>query len=217
MADQNSVSKNVLGRAFFGKAMPKSQALTEEELHEESIVRALSGSRQLRVDLKMWQDRATTSETELAAKTQQFHDQIRDLRGDMEATIVGLRQENEMLRTSLKDVTHRMENFQQWGLQLVTKSNDLEMFFISELGRIADHANTHANAMISMVNGSGAAVKKFLDDLNKKRDAAEFAPKIGPKKEEEDEKQMAELAAQLGVEHQPAAPPIPEFLTKPKE
>jgi hypothetical protein len=166
--------------------------ITDEELHDEAIVRALSGSHALRSDMKMWKQRAEQFEEELNTRTHEF-----------ESKLVALKTENNMLREKLTDTGAKMEHYQKEALGLLTKSDDIEMFFISELGRMVELANQSANQLISGINGAAGQMRKFLDDLHAKRHGGEYAkardvPKPHFALDPEDEKTLKDLAPKFG-------------------
>jgi chromosome segregation ATPase len=195
----------VLGlRAKAAQTLPP---ITDEELHDEAIVRALSGSHALRNDMKMYKQRAEQFEEELNTRTHEF-----------ESKLVALKTENNMLREKLHDTGARMEHYQKEALALLTKADDIEMFFISEMGRMVELANQSANQLISGINGSAGTMRKFLDDLHEKRKGGEYAkardvPKPHFALDPEEEKILKDLAPKFGPKEtykpsQQDAPPI---------
>jgi hypothetical protein len=187
-----SKTQQTLGKVLGLRAKATNQAtlppITDEELHDEAIVRALSGSHALRNDMKMYKQRAEQFEEELTTRTHEF-----------ESKLVALKTENNMLREKLHDTGAKMEHYQKEALALLTKSDDIEMFFISELGRMVELANQSANQMISGINGSAGTMRKFLDDLHEKRKGGEYAktrdvPKPHFALDPDDEKTLKDLA-----------------------
>jgi hypothetical protein len=161
-----SKTQQTLGKVLGLRAKATQATLppiTDEELHDEAIVRALSGSHALRSDMKQWKARAEQFEEELNTRTHEY-----------ESKLIALKTENNMLREKLSDTGAKMEHYQKEALGLLTKADDIEMFFIAELGRMVDLSNQAANQLISGINGSAGTMRKFLDDLHEKRKGGEY-------------------------------------------
>lgn len=156
-------SKSTIAKVFGSKSPPVR--LTEQDLHDEAVIRAITGTKQLREEIAHWRERAEKAETENFTMKHEF-----------DAKISMARHDNDGLRKQNSDVTIKMEHYQISLLKLKTKINDLEMFFKLELTRMIDSINHAANGAIGFANGSAKGITKFLDDFHEEIQKTEYAP-----------------------------------------
>jgi hypothetical protein len=190
--------------------------ITDEELYEEAVTRAISGSHEMRKEIKHWRTRAEVAEAELQTRTHEHEAKRAALRGD-----------NDSLRKQLSDLGHKHEFYMRRALELTTKCNDLEMFVAHELTRIHETTQQQTLGLVSainntqtqlneaakalaegithMVGGSAKSLRDYLDDMHKRAAAAEYAPsELKPLPEDgrsiltdEQEAELQTLAARL--------------------
>jgi hypothetical protein len=160
-------TKSTIAKVFGAKNPVK---ISEDELHDEAVVRAITGTKQLRDEIAHWRSRAEKAETDNFTMKHEF-----------DAKIGMARHDNEGLRKQNNDISAKMEHYQISLLKLKTKINDLEMFFRSELGRMVDSVNHSANGAINFANGSAKTITAFLDDFHEEIQKTEYAPNEGPK------------------------------------
>jgi hypothetical protein len=184
----------------------------EELIHDEAIIQALSGTKRLRNDLAHWRETADKLSTELIA----------------------VRQENQMLRERLVEVTAKGDYHQRWNGQLVTKVNDLEMFAFSQMEQMVEATKASAKLMtntvntvadqqlasiqstaeqqVANINAAATSIKKFLDELHNKHQQGEYVPPGAiakpadelPPLTEDEETRLQQLATQLSPREETA-------------
>jgi chromosome segregation ATPase len=160
--------KSPISRVFGGVKPPNK--LSEDDIHDEAVARALIGTKQLRDEIHHWRQRAEKAETDIFTMKHEF-----------EAKISMARHDNDSLRKQNTDISAKMEHYQISLLKLKTKINDLEMFFKLELKRMVDSVNHSANGAINFCNGSANSITKFLDDFHEEIQKTEYAPNEKPK------------------------------------
>lgn len=161
-------AKSTIAKVF-GKNAPPLK-ISDDDIHDEAVARALIGTKQLRDEIAHWRSRAEKAEAECFTQKHEF-----------EAKVSMARHDNDGLRRQNADVTNKMEHYQISLLKLKTKINDLEMFFKAELGRMVDAVNHSANGSINFANGSAKTISKFLDDFHEEIQKTEYAPNEKPK------------------------------------
>ena len=170
-----------------GKALPP---LTEDDLHDETVKQALTITARMRQECAHWRERAETAESELLTREHEH-----------KATDVQLRGKISLLQEQLADVGHKLEHFHKRALEMTTKVNDIEMFYISELGRLSEHVNQAANSIISFANGSIKSLKTYIDDMHAKAKHAEYTktglPALGETSSPQEDAELTELAAKF--------------------
>jgi len=147
----------------------------DEELHDDSIRNALTGTRNLRKELMHTKEELQK----------------------LDAQVSKLSHENLMLRDQLTNITAKHDYHQRWNCQLVTKSNDLEMFVLNGLKGLVDDIEQNVNATIVRTNNFAETIKSFLDDLHSKHKQGEYVPQPGPKTKPHDLKLPAEEEKKL--------------------
>jgi len=203
---ENGVSntKSTLARLLRGGEKPMSPTLTEEDELDEVIARSISGTHHMRVEIREWKQRS-----------HQLDSELHTIRHEYEAKLSAARSENEMLKRQLSDTGAKMEIYQRRSLELETKCNDLELFYRGELEKIQDATNMSHQVMATAVTGSARSMNAFLDDLDKKRKAAEYrrpgsneqrlpASQLTP----EENKRLEALAAQFSPAQNPPQEPV---------
>ena len=167
--------------------------LSEQEIQDEIVRQGLGITAQLRQEIAHWRDRAEDAEAELRVKEHEFNGKIQAARLD-----------NDSLRKQLSDVGAKYEHYIKTALELKTTTNNLELFYTTELQRIAEHTTRVAddahNSITSFVKGSVNALRQYIDDLHHKTEHTEYRP----------------LDYVAKPESLPDIPDIPQFLTKPK-
>lgn len=166
--------------------------LTEEDLHDETVKQALTITARMRQECAHWRDRAETAESELLTREHEHKSITVQHVGK-----IGL------LEQQLADVGHKLEHFHKRALEMTTKVNDIEMFFLAELDRLSTNANSAANSIISFANGSAASLKAFIDDMHTKAKNAEYtktglpAATLSDTSSQEDQDQLRKLASKF--------------------
>jgi chromosome segregation ATPase len=190
---------NVLGLKGKSKPMPMPGVMTEAELHDESIVYALAGTRQLR-------DKVAETTAELSRISQEYATFKSDAAAELitqkqeyEAKLANLRADNAARVRQIEELGAKLEHFQRWCFQLETKCEDFVKFFKNVVATIHDTCQHSAVSMMANVNNTTAALQdaakhinetmtkqiktsaedmySFLDDIERKRDHAEYRPK----------------------------------------
>jgi hypothetical protein len=160
--------KGPLAKVFGSKNPPTR--LTEQDLHDEAVIRAITGTKQLREEIAHWRERAEKAETDNFTMKHEF-----------DAKISMARHDNDGLRKQNNDIVAKMEHYQISLLKLKTKINDLEMFFRLEMKRMEEAVKQSANGMILFAQGSANTMVNFLDDFHEEIQKTEYAPNEKPK------------------------------------
>jgi chromosome segregation ATPase len=186
--------KSTLSKVFGTKVVPTVK-ISDDDLHDEAVARALTGTRQLREEIHHWRARAEKAETDVFTMKHEF-----------DAKLSMARHDNDSLRKQNSNISIKMEHYQISLLKLKTKINDLEMFFKLELKRLTESVNHSANGMIGFANGSASAITKFLDDFHEEIQKTEYAPNEAPKPKPEpitsqDQSDLEALVAKLKPEN----------------
>jgi predicted RNase H-like nuclease (RuvC/YqgF family) len=200
-------------------------AITDEELHDEAVVHALTGTRQLRKDLAETKHNFERVTAEYAAFKQDATEELRVQKHEYESKLVQLRAKIEAVDSQLKEAGRKLEHFERLSFELGTKCDDIEKFYLHELRNIRDAANHVMLSLISNINNvtvglndaakhSGDGLVKqvensannmgtFIDDLRAKRDAGEYRQRPNPMQDspapltQDAEESLAKLVQQI--------------------
>lgn len=228
MTDRSGESKGNVMRALGlrNKVAPMAvPTITDEELHDEAVVHALTGTRQLRKDLSEAKHNEQRVTAEYAAFKADAVEEIRVQKHEYESKLNMLRAKIEAQDSLLKDTGRKMEHFERLSFELGTKCDDIEKFYLHELRNIRDAANHAMLSLISSINNvsiglndaakhSGEGLVKqvensannmssFIDDLRAKKDAGEYRPRPNPLQEQsvpltqDAEESLAKLVQQI--------------------
>lgn len=162
-------TKSTIAKVFSGGKNPPVR-LTEQDLHDEAVIRAITGTKQLREEIAHWRERAEKAETDNFTMKHEF-----------DAKVTMARHDNDGLRRQNTEIVAKMEHYQISLLKLKTKINDLEMFFRLEMKRMEEAVKQSAHGMISFAQGSANAIVNFLDDFHEEIQKTEYAPNEKPK------------------------------------
>jgi len=198
--------------------------ITDEELHDEAVVHALTGTRQLRKDLSEWKHKAEHTAAEFSAFKQDAAQEIMTLKHEYESKAAMLRAKIEAQDGMLKETGRKLEHYERLSYELGTKCEDIEKFYLNELRSIRDAATHTMMSQLSGVNNATIALNEatkhsgegllkqvdnsatnmivFLDDLKKRRSTGEYRPKPTPPVEQkpmtpDDEEALGKLVEQF--------------------
>ena len=208
------------------KTAPMPPAITDEELHDEAVIQAISGTRQMRKELAEWKHKAEQTIADFSAFRHDTAQELLTQKHEYESKAAMLRAKIEAQDGMLKELGHKLEHYERLAFELSTKCDDVEKFYLQELRTIRDAANHMVLGMVSNINNatvglneaakhSGEGLVKqvensannmasFIDDLRNKRDAGEYRPKPRPKEQPaqpalsiEDEERLSKLSQHL--------------------
>jgi hypothetical protein len=194
-------------------------ALTDDDLHDEAVVHALTGTRQLRKDLGEWKHKAENLAAELAATKHDTATELLTSKHEYDAKLTMLRAENAAVRKQLGETGARLEHFERLAFELNTKCEDIEQFYLNELRTLDDAGSHMALSVVSGINNASVALneaarhsadgllkqfknsaqnmKSFLEDLKRRRDVGEYRPRPRPIPREADKRLPEEVEAEL--------------------
>jgi hypothetical protein len=200
---QRTLSK-VLGIKAKGPQLPHP---SEDEVLDAVIARALTDTHQIKQQNKELSRQIGDLTHELQSTKMDLEAEIRTQKTEYDGKLNMARSENEFLRKQLDETGAKMEYYQRWSLELVTKANDLEIFYIGEMQKLHEASDLCQRGMMSAVNATARSMKAFLDDLHNKAKAGEYRPNGAPKKDpiklsDDDEERlramMPHLTARIG-------------------
>jgi hypothetical protein len=143
---------------------------TDAEIDDETVRRASEITVRMRQEVAHWRTKAESFERELLAAEHEY-----------EAKLASARADNDSLRKQINELGIKFEHYHNLAHQLGTKTDDLEVFYLNECTRIAEHTNNIANSLIGFVNGSAGTVKAFVDDLRAKAKNVEYRREPTPR------------------------------------
>jgi hypothetical protein len=185
MSDDNSRSAIASRLGFGNKRGPQLPPITDDEVLEAAISKALTDTHKLKQESSQWREKAMSLQAELSSEKQSLHheiatqkqeltEEISTQKHEFEGKLSIARSENDSLRRQISEVGAKMEYYQRWALELVTKVNDLEIFYNGELQKLHEAADLCQRGMLSAVGATSRTMKQFLDDLHAKANAGEY-------------------------------------------
>lgn len=127
--------------------LPAMPAKTEEQLHDEAIIRAMSGTQKLREDLGAWRSKAESMLSELAF----------------------LKNTNDLLRRDKDRLEREVLRLTEQNTEAEVKLVDMESFINTVCQMVRDQADNAANSVVSACANAVTMSKAFFDELHSRR------------------------------------------------
>jgi hypothetical protein len=168
MSDTNRTIGAVLGlnKSKPPKAPgPMPQLMTEEQQHKEAIIYALSATDKLREERDLALNRVQQLASELAAVRTDSARELMAQKTEYDGSIAIARADNTALRRQLSETGEKLEKYQTWCYQLLTKDEDFQRYFSDQFGVLED-AKAHVSLGIATaVNNAATAISTAMTAL----------------------------------------------------